>query len=373
MNKHLHIISLKTPFPVDYGGVFDIYFKIVALHRAGIKIHLHCFTTDGAEPSHLSELCEKVFYYRRKTGIRALSTSVPYIVSSRRNTLLEKRLLEDDYPILAEGIHCTGFLSNPAFASRKVIIRLHNVEHVYYRRMIPHTNSLLKKIYFTWESLLLQKYEKRIALLPHLILAVSQADKDSYVNDLHARNVSVLPVFTGFDFTAKTGVSDYCFYHGNLTVPENEYAACWLVEHVFNDLAVTLVIAGKNPSKFLKSRISAYPHVRIVADPSNEELQELISNAQVHVLPSFNSTGVKLKLIHALYKGRHCIVNNAAIQGTNLDELCFIANTGAEMKKAVMAKILEPITSEELERRKSALLQKFDNTTNTDRLIQMIW
>ena len=41
--KHLHIVCLDVPYPVDYGGVFDLFYKIKALSEAGVKIHLHCF------------------------------------------------------------------------------------------------------------------------------------------------------------------------------------------------------------------------------------------------------------------------------------------------------------------------------------------
>ena len=43
MDKHLHIIALNIPFPPNYGGVIDIYYKIKALHQLGVKIILHCF------------------------------------------------------------------------------------------------------------------------------------------------------------------------------------------------------------------------------------------------------------------------------------------------------------------------------------------
>ena len=39
----LNVVSFDIPYPPDYGGVIDIYYKIKALNSAGIKIHLHCF------------------------------------------------------------------------------------------------------------------------------------------------------------------------------------------------------------------------------------------------------------------------------------------------------------------------------------------
>jgi hypothetical protein len=42
-SKHLHIISFDVPYPANYGGVIDIYYKLKALKKQGIKIHLHCY------------------------------------------------------------------------------------------------------------------------------------------------------------------------------------------------------------------------------------------------------------------------------------------------------------------------------------------
>jgi hypothetical protein len=43
MAKHLHIISFNVPYPLIMAGVIDVFYRIKALHDAGVKIHLHCF------------------------------------------------------------------------------------------------------------------------------------------------------------------------------------------------------------------------------------------------------------------------------------------------------------------------------------------
>ena len=39
--KHLHIISFDVPFPADYGGVIDVFYKLKAFASEGVKIHLY--------------------------------------------------------------------------------------------------------------------------------------------------------------------------------------------------------------------------------------------------------------------------------------------------------------------------------------------
>ena len=84
--KHLHIISFDIPYPPNYGGVIDVFYKIKALHSAGIKIHLHCIEYPGRDrTTELNKYCHSVNYYRRKTGLFSALSQKPYIVSSRKS------------------------------------------------------------------------------------------------------------------------------------------------------------------------------------------------------------------------------------------------------------------------------------------------
>ena len=43
MIKDLHIVCLAQPYPPNYGGAVEMYYKLKALHAAGVKITLHIF------------------------------------------------------------------------------------------------------------------------------------------------------------------------------------------------------------------------------------------------------------------------------------------------------------------------------------------
>jgi hypothetical protein len=124
-DKHLHIISFIVPYPVNYGGVFDIYHKIVSLHKAGVKIYLHCFTEHNRRQQELNKFCEKIFYYPRKKGVAGLSFRLPYIVASRMDEELWRNLESDNHPVLIEGIHSAGWLLKRTPSNRKVILCAH--------------------------------------------------------------------------------------------------------------------------------------------------------------------------------------------------------------------------------------------------------
>ena len=371
--KNLHIVCHDVPYPPDYGGVFDLFYKIKTLYEEGIRIQLHCFEYGrGAQPE-LNAYCEKVYYYPRRTGHKSLSHQLPYIVCSRSNPELLERMLEDEFPILLEGVHCTYLMNDARFAGRKVFLRLHNVESVYYKQLARCTRSWIKKLYYLHESAALKKYEQQIASRWPL-LAVSDSDAAAARSSYNAKDVSVIPVFLPYQsIESPEGTGCYCLYHGNLSVDENEKAVRWLLENVFNDLSLPFVIAGKKPSSRLRRLVARYRHACMISDPSGPELQDIIAKAQLHVIPSFNCTGIKLKLLNALFNGRHCLVNAEAVEGTGLKEVCHVAQEAEQFKKLISSLYEKPFTIQDLEFRREKLLHQYNNRKSAMQLIAQIW
>ena len=372
-DRHLHIVCLDVPYPVDYGGVFDLFHKIRALHEAGVRIHLHCFEYGRGRQPMLNEYCEEVRYYCRHEGHKGFSHRLPYIVCSRSNGQLLERLLEDDYPILLEGIHCTYLLNDERFDGRKIVLRLHNVEYQYYRQLYLSEKSLLKKIYYLHESNLLRQYEHRIAARVKIV-AVSPKDKEQYIQEFGAPDIDTIPVFLPFEqVLSKEGTGCFCLYHGNLPVAENEQVVSWLLKKVFTNAEMPFIISGKNPSAKLSRLIAQYPQACLIPNPSEEELQDLIAKAQVNILPSFNCTGIKLKLLNALFNGRHCIVNQDAVEGTGLQDTCHVASSAEDVRELLTELCARPFTQDEITTRKKVLEGLYDQKANLEKLMQAIW
>ncbi len=349
-----------------------MFYKIKALHASGIQIHLHCFEYGRGEQPELEKYCEAVFYYRRKKHFRTSELRLPYIVSSRINPQLIENLLKDNYPVLLEGIHCTYYLYNHQLENRKVLVRLHNVEFQYYHELAKSASNVYKKMYYRIESRLLKKYEKVIAKKGKLI-TVNEKDKETYQTIFSAKDVEFLPVFLPLtDVRSKTGKGSFCLYHGNLSVSENEKAALWLLEHVFRGMNFPFIIAGKNPSPVLKTRVGKNKNVQLIENPSEEKMDELIKNAHIHTLPSFNSTGIKIKLLNALFNGRFIVTNSAAIEGTGLGNLCVIAEMAQDYKQKLIQLFELAFTEKEILKRKEILTAIYDNEKNARQLMKWL-
>jgi hypothetical protein len=314
-----------------------------------------------------------VYYYPRRTGHKGLSRQLPYIVCSRSNPELLERLLVDGFPILLEGVHCTYLMNDARFANRKMFLRLHNVESLYYRQLADCTSSWFKRLYYLHESTVLKKYEQRIASKWPL-LAVSKSDVETAKASYQAKNVLVIPAFLPYEnIESPQGTGCYCLYHGNLSVEENEKAAGWLLKNVFNDLKLPFLIAGKKPSSRLRRLVEHTRHACIIPDPTDSELRDIITKAQLHVIPSFNCTGIKLKLLNALFNGRHCVVNAEAVEGTDLKEICHVAREADQFKEMITTLYEKPFTMLDLQFRRDKLLKQYNNHLSAEKLIEQIW
>ena len=375
MEKHLHIVSSDVPYPVDYGGVIDVFCTVKALHGAGIRVHLHCFDDGRGEQPALEQYCAEVHYYQRLTGHKCISPKLPYIVASRSCNQLREKLLKDDHPILLQGIHCTYLLNDERFDNRKILVRLMNVEHEYYEQLCKTTTVLqpLKKIYYHHESRLLKNYEKNIADKA-MFLALSEQDVAVYRQKLQAKKVVCLPPILPFTAVeTETGIGCFCLYHGNLSVAENEEAAIWLLTNIFNKIDVPFIIAGKNPSPRLEREVNLHGHACLVANPPQEQMHDLIRKAQINVLPSFCRKSRSVKLLNALFSGRHCVVNPTMVSASGLDAACHVATTAEAFQSIIIQLYHQPFDEHELLLRKEILAPFLNHGQLTKQLISLIW
>jgi hypothetical protein len=373
LKKKLHIICLTVPYPVNFGGVFDMFYMLPALKNEGVSIHLHCFDYGRGQQPALNEFCHEVFYYSRNQGHKGITARLPYIVSSRKNEELLERLLMDDAPILMHGIHCTYLLTDERFKGRHCVVRLHNTEHIYYRQLAGSSHSLIKSMYYLLESSLLKKYEKSIANLARFV-AVSEKDVEHYKNQFHCNHISFVPVFLpNWPMKKSGGMGTYCLFHGDLQVPLNERTAIRLLTRIFHRLKIPFVIAGRNPSPQLMELAHREQHTCLVANPSDAEMEDMITRAHIHILPAQHNTGIQLKLLHALYQGRHCIVNAAAVTQDFLAPLVQTAESDEALTNLIQQVYQQPMRDDDFQLRHEWLEKTFDSKKQARAMMQLLF
>ena len=370
MQTAIQLVAFNIPYPPDYGGVIDIFYKIKALSECGVSVYLHCFEYDRPQAKELEKYCAKVYYYARAKGIRHQLSSQPFIAISRYNKQLLSNLLLINAPVLFEGLHTCCFLGHPELANHLQLVRTHNIEHDYYLNLSKSEPNLFRKIFFRMEALKLKNYEKILKKAAHLLCI---SPNDNFYFDHHYGHSHFIPAFHPFnEIKSKIGRGKYILFHGNLSVSENVETVDFLLDQVFSRINYRVIIAGKTPAQRLVRKAGKYPHVQLVANPENGQMETLIRDAQICLLPTFQDTGLKLKLLASLFSGRFCIANTPMIHKTGLEHLCHLADTPKEMIRLIDELFDLDFTSEEIEKRKLILEDSFSNQHNAMKIIQLL-
>lgn len=373
MDYSLHIVSFDIPYPANYGGAIDVFYRLKALHELGVKIKLHCFEYWRVQAPELNKYCQEVYYYKRHQKFIYQFRKTPYAVYNRKNEALIENLLQDTAPILFEGLVCCYYLDDERLAHRKKLFRECNIEHHYYRGLAAATSDMRKKLYYTIEAYKMERYE-RVLTHADIIIALSTADLAYFKQKFPGKRVLFIPCFhANEEITSQIGQSDFLLYHGNLSLAENENAALYLCQHVFGKLPYRCVIAGLNPTVKLRHQVKHYSNIELITNPSQKEMDQLVAQAQINLLITFQATGLKLKLLNTLFAGRYVIANDKMLSGSGLDTLCYIANNANQQIRLCQELMQKPFSELDIDLRRVLLIPQFDNREQAKVLLKIIY
>lgn len=363
MIKEIQIVAFDNPNPPDYGGAVEVFYKLKTFHQLGISIILHLLVYgDRTDYDKLYKFCKKIYFYKRKMSPVFLVSKKPFIVVSREHSELLKNLKNNPNPILFEGIHTCGFLAKIELKNHFKIVRMHNIEHNYYEGLANSSKNWLKRNYYKSEARKLKQFESQLSHAD-LILGITQKDTDHF--NQYGKTLWIPPFSNSFSQVKKT--RNYVLFHGNLSVPENYFAARLLVDHVFKNLSSKVIIAGKSPHESLISAVKKMKKVELIANPSQEKMDALITEAHCHILYTKQNTGVKLKLIHAIQTAGHLVMNSEMIFDSTYRDEVELADSWEEISETISA----CMKSERVKSR-GKLRALFDNDKNAKQILNAL-
>jgi len=322
LKKRIHIVSFDVPFPADYGGVIDVFSRIKWFTENGWEVILHCFEYDRPKAPELEQFA-KVHYYHRPKGIHKIISRLPFIVKTRINEELEKVLANTKDVVLLEGLHCAHYLN---LQPGKFWLRTHNIEHKYYKELAKSSVGA-KRLFFTAEAKKLKKYESTLSKAKGLLVIAE--NEVEHFKKINANSIWLPPLFEKETTFVQT--KPYVLFHGNLSVEENRDAAIWIAEKMLPKLReIKFIFAGKNPSEKLQSTIQEAGG-KVVANPSQTEMNDLINEAGVHLLWTKQASGVKLKFLNALASSGHVVCSPEIVSGSGISEGFHLVENTAEI------------------------------------------
>lgn len=352
--KSLQIVSFDTPYPPNYGGIIDVFYKIKELHKLGIEIYLHTYIFgDKTEQVELEKYCKKVYYYKRNNSFISLFSTLPFRLKSRKNIKLCNNLKKLNYPILFEGINTIYPLYK--FNLKNSFVRTHNIEDVYFWGLAKSEGNYFKKLFFYSEAIKLKRFEKNLKKATG-ILTISPFEQ-KYFSEKYNKKTIYIPAFHEAKIKENhLEKGDFILYHGDLRVIDNVKACLFLID-VYKNTKYKFVIATSINEPKIISEALKHNNISITKITTQNDLNLLFEKAHINTLFTFQKTGIKLKLLNALYKGKFIITNSLLIEDTGLEKTCEIANTKEEILKKTEILFKKKFTAAILENRLEKLEQ----------------
>lgn len=211
----------------------------------------------------------------------------------------------------------------PASYSGKVILHTHNAEYVMWKRFASLEKNLAKKWAMQIEAKRIAKAELRACEQADLIFAAPNdghelkaigADSTRFETTYHLGNDELLEQpKVSFEKTSK-----HLLFIGTLSWEANLDGLVWFIENVWPAVKAAepdlrFYIVGKNPPARLRNVAKA--HRQIILTGFVEDTGELYASSRVLVVPLRFGSGIKVKVLDAMYRGIPCVTTPIGVEG----------------------------------------------------------
>lgn len=337
-------ITTQLPYPANSGGVIKTYrlLKFLSIHY---KIDL-LYLIKGDDFSYQKELSTKIqfnsilgFKCNDKRSIENLLKSyfkgIPlnFVRNYSKELIFQlNQKLESTQAIWFDHYEVTQFI--PSNFKGKIVFHTHNAEFLLWRRFAENEPNFFKKAAIKIESERIKKVEKLTIQQSDLVFA-SPNDIEAFKRevDIKANYAETFHLgeeeFLGFPELEFSKAENRIMFIGTLSWEPNINGIVWFINEVWPLVKkakpeTKLTIIGKNPSERIIKASKSDFNIEITGFVENLENYYAIS--KVHIVPLKFGSGIKVKLLNALYRGIPTVTTSIGAEGLGLTNLkdCFI-------------------------------------------------
>ena len=328
------VICHDIPYPADRGARVDMWRRIKAFASIGVELQLISWFSNPPSPEEVAEMekyCEKIYLIPFKHTIVSFAHrgidifAYPLEVTSRivrgkeLSGLFSEVRVFAPHAIWVDGIH-GGQIGTKLSENLQVplITRSHNIEHLYYRRLLASTIDLKGRLKRYMSVSHLESYEKKLLKNSAFFYDIS-ADDLKFWQDHGFTNGRYLPPFIEFseDKSLQANAVYDVVYLGNLHVNNNVAGVIWFITQVIPMIRSTLpnikvLIAGLNPVKKIRE-LCEEQGVNLSINPVSSA--EIYKSGRVLINPVLIGSGVSIKSIEMLNYDRAIVSTAQGIAG----------------------------------------------------------
>ncbi|WP_460193596.1 glycosyltransferase family 4 protein [Thermosynechococcus sp. FA-CM-4201] len=333
------------PYPPNFGGRVDVMYRLEFLKSNGYNVDLVVATNENSKKDYI-EIVKKythnLWVLPRVMNILFMLHPDPFQIISR--LLLKNIYFSNEYDIvIMEGDYVFMALFNRTLSYKKLYVRVHNNECLYFRELANSTKNPLKYLYYSLESLKMKRIKPYLYEKADKLLFISNKEYLDHIKlyPEHAAKSLWLPPLVKHKSCREPRLGKSVIFVGSLYSPDNRSAITWYLEKVHplvtsNDYS--LIIAGNTKGtslEWLYSICRAYDNVSIYDSPV--ELDSLYDSSRIFISPILNGAGLKMKSIEAILNGLALISTEIGVEGSGLvpNEHFLLANDPVDFANAV--------------------------------------
>lgn len=357
----------KPPFPLLDGGCIAMNNIASGLFNQGHDVKVMAIST----PKHPVKELKEFEYYRKQTRfdfifvdtsisfwgmIKSFFKNESYHIMRFNSKEFHQKLIgilsHETFDIIQiESIFMAPYIDTiRSYSSAKIVVRLHNIEHQIWQRLVQNETNLFKKIILKWLSNTLKKYELSVFDKIDGFMAISSVDYDFFNHKNPNSKGKVIPF--GIDIEEYQADDNYLpsdipelFHIGSMNWLPNIEGIEWFMDDIWPLILekyphITFTIAGRNiPDQFYTKNTQNFNIVGEVPDA-----KQFMLSKDVMIVPLLSGSGIRIKIIEGMALGKTIITTSIGAEGLDITDgvNILIANTPQEFLEKISQCVNSP-------------------------------
>lgn len=358
--KNILFLSPQLPYPPISGGVIKSW-RLVEFLSQRYDVSVATFLKND-ESKDVNTFLDKVqlkgHYFEpidiQRTSVNLIKSNLllqPLNLYRNRSKTFSKNIqnfIESSDAIFVD--HYEMFQYVPKGYQGKIILHQHNCEYLIWERFSELEKNLIKKIALKNQAFWIRNYEKKICNISDTILAAPNdihelikigAKPEKFYETFHLGDAELLDL----DPLNWSQSENSILFIGTLTWEANVDGVLYFLKDIWPKVLaknpdIKFYIVGKNPDQRIIQLANEYSSVILTGFVV--DLEDYYSKCKVFISPLRFGSGIKVKVMNALYRGIPTVSTSIGAEGLAVEnEVSMMVTDDAEKFAADIHLLME--------------------------------
>jgi len=368
-----------VPYPLDSGPKIKTY-NVLRYLAARHQVHLVSFVRskdEEAAAASLTTLCAGITTVPLKRSrvrdiahlVRSLAMRRSFLVHRDDSHAFRSALRHLMSETAFDAVHADQFSMGQFAVDLPLKLRVldeHNAVWTIVRRAATQQRGAPRRLLAEWEWRKVRSYEGEMCRRFDRVLVVSEEDRSALREAAGASFAAeVLPIAVDTQelvFEPRTRAARHVLSVATMFYPPNSDGVHWFVKEVFPLVqravaTVQFFVVGSRPPRSVTKL--AWPGSNIVVTGHVNDLEPVLRQAAVLVVPVRSGSGMRVKILEAFARGIPVVSTSVGVEGiaARADEHLLVADEPRAFAEGVVRLLRDPAAAAKLARAARTLVE----------------